>query len=351
MFELSDRLYSAPPHGDANLGACHTALAARSTDERFLENAASGGVMTGIAAHLLETGKVRGAVVSKGSYGAPGPRNETCIARSIEDILSSQGSKYCPVPALEILPHIDQFDGELVQIGTPCQIAAIRLYHQARPEMQEKVPFTIGNFCGGFRDLRETDMLIRRSGMRPQDIVSFRYRGGGQPGSMRIEDKDGKVINLPYPEYVKKTGFVKHKRCRMCVDATAELADFACGDAWIPRLLESGKAWSLIMTRSRAAKSIIEEMIEQQKLEITEVSIEEIKKSQYHNLLSKKTRQYARRRFNRLIGTTMPEFDGGYPRNNSGLMLEMKVALRHTVFSLAERLGFYPLFAKILKRY
>jgi coenzyme F420 hydrogenase subunit beta len=351
IMALSREWFPEAPHRDLDLGAWHAATAARSADKRLLANAASGGVMTGIAAHLLETGRVQGVVVSKPSYGAPGPRNQTYIAHSVEDLIASQGSKYCPVPAMSILPEIERHSGPVAYVGTPCQIAALRMYQEARPEMKDQVPFVIGNYCGGFRDLRETDTLIRRSGFRPEDVVAFRYRGDGQPGSMRIEDRSGRVVILPYPEYAQRTGFIKQKRCRFCVDATAELADFACGDAWIPRLLESGEPWSLVMTRSRAAQAVFEEMIERGKLDLAEVSIEEIKKSQYDNLRSKKTRQDARRRFYRPLGVTMPEFDGGYPESASSLTLEFKVFLRHTLFGLAERLGLFPLLAKALGRY
>lgn len=351
IIALAKKLFPDAPHSDPDLGAWHMAVAARCTDDRFLNNAASGGVMTGIAAHLLETGRIQGVVATKMSYGKPGPRTETFLARTVDDLLASQGSKYCPVPALEVLRRLLDLGNPVAFIGTPCQIAGIRMGQHMQSLPQDGIAFTIGNFCGGFRDLRETDTLIRRSGMHPEDVVSFRYRGGGQPGSMRIEDRKGKVVVLPYPEYVNRTGYVKLKRCRLCVDATAELADIACGDAWIPRFLESGKAWSLLLVRSTSAYIIIQEMISQGKLEISDVSVNEIKISQYHNLLSKKSRQAARRRLHRLLLSTVPEFDGGYPKNKGGLWLEMKVLLRHMIFSLAEKLHVFPLFAKLLKRY
>jgi coenzyme F420 hydrogenase subunit beta len=332
-------------------GAWREMWAAHSNDPDILERAASGGVMTAIALYLITSGKVDGAVVTRIKYGSPGPRPETYIARFSEELLDAQGSKYCPVDAMKILPQAGRFFGKLVFIGTPCQIAALRLLQQLRSDLKEKFPYTIGNFCGGFSDFRQTDTIIKRQKIAPDKVVNFRYRGGGQPGSMLIRDDSGKTIILPYPSYMRKTGFVKHKRCRLCVDAMAELADFSCGDAWIPRFLDSEFPWSLIISRTKDANAILKSMAKQRFLTLKDVSVKELKKSQHLNLFSKKTRQYSRRRFMRFWGERLPDFDGGYPEKNSGILLEYKVQGRNFLLYISEILGIYPLLARLLRRY
>lgn len=327
-----------------NIWACH------STNPQFLKNAASGGIMTAIAHHLIVSGRVSGALVTKMEYGCNGPRPNTFIAQSIEELVEAQGSKYCPVSALSFLPSAKKFEGQLVFVGTPCQIAALRLLQQIQPEWGKKIPYAIGSFCGGFRDFRETDTLICRAGIAPDKVTYFRYRGGGQPGSMLIEDDLGRSRQIKYPHYTSMTGYTKHKRCRFCVDATAELSDFSCGDAWLPRFIESSSSWSLLFIRSTEAERIIEEMRSENKLQFEEVTLSEIKQSQYHNILSKKKRQHGRRRLMKLLGIDTPEFDGGYYTERSNLFLEMRVHLRHLILYAFEKIGLYPSLYKLVKK-
>ena len=136
--------------------------------------------------------------------------------------------------------------------------------------------------------------------------------GGGQPGSMRIEDDGGHAAELPYPAYARRTGFPTHHRCRTCVDAAAELADFACGDAWIPRFLQSGRGWSILLTRSEAADNVIAEMVKSGELNTDLVTIDEVLISQKGNLASKKYRQGAKRRLYVRLGLALPQYDGGF---------------------------------------
>lgn len=82
-----------------------------------------------------------------------------------------------------------------------------------------------------------------------------------------------------------------------------------------------------------------------------DISVEEIKKSQEGNLVSKKIRQEARRNLYNLLGYKLPYYDGGYYSNNSGLLFELKVHISHTIFSLLEKIGLYKYFAKLIKRY
>jgi coenzyme F420 hydrogenase subunit beta len=351
IVRLAESLYPRSNHRDVFLGHWNSAWACRATSERIGRDAASGGIMTSLCAHLLERGVVDGAVVTGFSFGAQGPRPRTYIATTLDELLAAQGSKYCPVPADEVLAEVRKFSGRVVFVGTPCQIAGVRLLQAQDPWLKEKVPVTIGNFCGGFRDFRETDRIIRRAQHSPVRVKRFRYRGGGQPGSMRIVDEAGLATELAYPGYVRLTGVTKNRRCRLCVDGTAELADFACGDAWIPRFLESGLQWSLLLARSEYASRLIHEMKDIGALELADVSPEEIISSQQGNLTSKKVRQQARRKLYRTLGLSLPEFDGGYLMRTSSIALELKVLLSQSLLALLESLRIYPLFARLIGRY
>ena len=40
---------------------------------------------------------------------------------------------------------------------------------------------------------------------------------------------------------------LKYSRCRLCVDATGELADLSFGDAWIERFLKTKKEKMVVL--------------------------------------------------------------------------------------------------------
>lgn len=321
---------------DIELGQWDRMWAARSTNAQILCNASSGGAMTEMGLFLLETNRIQGVVVTGMSYGSPGPRPRTYIARNKTEVLAAQGSKYCPSPTLGILSEARSFSGKLAYIGTPCQIGALRVLQASHAEWREKLPYLIGNFCGGFRDYRQTDTLIRRYGLDPTTVREFRYRGGGQPGSLRAVDTLGRSVERPYPEYARDTSHAKVMRCRVCVDATAELADIACGDAWLPRFLEKDGAWSLIVTRTSEGSDLVRELEQQNRLVLEPVSPEEIRESQASNLTSKKRRQAARRRLYRMLGQTLPDFGGGFIESKGGLWREIVVGICRKLGEKAE---------------
>lgn len=348
---MGESLFPNAKKEDIDLGRWHEAFVTRSLSEEVLEGASSGGIMTALAAYLLSKNIVQGVVVTGISYTASGPRPKSVIATSFDQLKEAQGSKYCPVPIFGDIGDIERFNGKLAFIGTPCQIAALRLMQETKPHLKDKVLLTIGNFCGGYRDLRETDRLIERASIEPGKVEYFRYRGGGQPGSMLIKNCDGVKRLLPYPDYARMTGIIKFKRCRLCVDATAELADISCGDAWIKEYLESGKSWSIVVARSQYALGMLYELREKNLIELNDVTIDEIKSSQKGNLTSKKVRQDSRLKLYKLLGMSVPEFDGGYHQNTGGLLFELKVHLSHLFFSCLEKVFLYKAFAKLIKRY
>jgi coenzyme F420 hydrogenase subunit beta len=304
--------------------------------------------MTGIATYLLEIGRISGVVATRTMYTTWGPRSETFIAGNADELLEAQGSKYCPTPALAVLKQVEESKGRFAYIGTPCQIAGLRMLQARRPILKDKILIT----CGGFRDLRETDTLIRRAGIMPCDVITFRYRGGGQPGSMLIESRGGKRILLPYPDYARRTGFIKHKRCRLCVDATGELADISCGDAWLDRFIkQSDHQWSLAIVRSDRARDVVAELITSGRIKRETVTVEELKRSQAGNLTSKKMRYDAKERLYRLLGSKTPHFDGGFRRTKGGIVRELRVFVQQHLFHCSELMGLYPIAARLLRRY
>lgn len=145
-----------------------------------LKNASSGGMITEVAINLLSDQLIDGVISTKFIVNKHIVRTEVYIATTEEELIRGQGSKYCPTSTLSILKLLDPQKKYLL-IGTPCQIAGFRLFSIHNKSIKEQIPYTIANFCGGYRDYRELDYFIS-SVAHISDVKTFRHRGGGNPG-------------------------------------------------------------------------------------------------------------------------------------------------------------------------
>ena len=175
---MSERLFGADLPVTPEFGRYRSAIAAQSTDSQVLQRASSGGVMTTIAIWLLEQGVIAGATVARLSNNRSGPRTVSYIARNRKELLHAQGSKYCPTITNALIRECREAGGAYLFIGTPCQVGSLRLAIDRDPALEKIFPFTMANFCGGYRDFRYLDGVIRNYGSRPEDNRFFRFRGG-----------------------------------------------------------------------------------------------------------------------------------------------------------------------------
>ena len=327
--------------------------ATTTNNDNFLEKAASSGIMTVIADYLLKNKIVDRVIVSKFEYTIDGPNAIAFSASSYLDLVSAQGSKYCPVDFSKVINILKNNNNKLQYafIGTPCQIASLRYIQTNIKDLSIK--FFIGNFCGGFKSNNNLNKLIKLNKINPKDVKSFRFRGGGQPGSLKIVT-DSKSAEIVYPEYVKMTGYSKLKRCHFCVDATAELADFSCGDAWLPKFIDKGVPTSIVITRSIEASNVLYEIEKLKLINLEQISEKELIKSQLGNISTKKYRQSSRIKLYKILGYTLPTIEEGLNTNSDHSMsFEINVYISHRIKYIFEILNlFYLVYYKnsILRR-
>lgn len=352
--KIATEIFDKPNYEDYRLGTFKSMGTYRINNKKILDNASSGGVLTGLAKKLLDENIVQGVVATSFKY----MRNEIVpqveIITDSDQLYKTQGSKYMPVPALLTIESIKKFNGKVVFIGTPCQIAAIRLIQQYDPIVKEKILFTFGFFCGGFKDMREIDRYKEIAGMSKSEIEYFQFRGSGQPGKMKINSKDGGKWEYSYPEYARLTGYMKYYRCRVCVDATAELADISCGDAWLDKFEKMGGNWSIVIFRNKKLENIFYNLTKNNEISYEPITIDEVVLSQKGNLTSKKERFISRNNFLKIIDRKIPKFDGGWnPNPSTSLLFEAKVYFSQLIIYYLEKTNLYWLVLiarKILKK-
>ena len=95
--------------------------------------------------------------------------------------------------------------------------------------------------------------------------------------------KSGKEVVKPMASVIGGDwgmGFFKFKSCDYCDDVLAETADIVIGDAWLPEYVSDPKGTNIAVVRTKAFAEIIQEGIEEEKLDLVTVPIETAIRSQ-----------------------------------------------------------------------
>jgi len=339
----AENLFGLDGKYDVELGYVHSLVAAHAIDGKVLENASSGGLITLILCYLLEKGLVDYVSVTHFECDSSGVHTRTFLTNKKEDILKAQGSKYCPVDLSGLIEELHTTDAKVAIMATPCAVAGIRnIQKEDKNYIKADVRFMISNFCGGHKSFKNIKRLAEIHHVDYYNLKDFRFRGEGQPGSLRFVEKSGKVAKTAYPLYVGLNGYSKMLRCHLCVDATGELADIACGDAWIPRFEKDEHPWSMMICRTKETSAIIEQMAKENYLTVEKVTMNEVKLSQRLNLASKKKRQATRRKLYGMLGYKLPNlYDEGYNLELTSMKTEWTVFLKHKMKLMAEKTGLY----------
>lgn len=265
--------------------------AATETEARY--RGSSGGVITALLIHLLETKQITG-VLQVGSDRDSPLLSIPRISRTPDEILACAGSRYAPSPTLQDILHRLAPVDRLAIVGKPCDIVGFRNLSQRFPVLRERIPFAFSFFCAGVPSQQASIELVKRMGGAPKDVVSFRYRGNGWPGDATAQLTDGRELRMSYNE---SWGGVLSRhlqfRCKICPDGTGEFADIVGGDAWYgvdgyPDFDERDGR-SAILTRTAVGESLVAAAIAAGVLVADSIDLREIDKMQPFQVRRKTT--------------------------------------------------------------
>ncbi|MGH7321698.1 MAG: Coenzyme F420 hydrogenase/dehydrogenase, beta subunit C-terminal domain [Candidatus Rokuibacteriota bacterium] len=230
------------------------------TDPTVRRRCASGGVISRILIHLLESGRVQGAVVLRQSLRHPEVASPV-IATDREQVLAAAESIYAVTPTLTILPEMAAFDGRLAFVGLPEQVATLRLLQAAGHPAASKVVFVLGPYTGTNMYAGAVRAFLRAQGVPDHvGIASLRWRAGEWPGYLEVHTLDGQVFRAPKFHYNYLIPFYIARNCEITPDFTNETTDLSVGDAWSPRFERLGGGHSVVLVRSQRAEDAVDEL-------------------------------------------------------------------------------------------
>ena len=269
---------------------------------------ASGGVISRILIHLLETGQVEGAIVLKQGLHRP-DKAAPLIARNREEVLAAAQSVYAVTPMLTLLPEMAAFEGRLAFVGLPEQVAALRMLQAAGHPAAQKVVFVAGPYTGTNMYFGAVRAFLRSQGVADNiAITSLQWRAGEWPGYLQVEVADGRVFKAEKFYYNYLIPFYISRNCQITPDFTNELTDVSVGDAWSPKFEASGGGHSVIVARSQLAATILSEMQAGDELTLTPVDVNQALAMHGHMLDFKKRGTYIRLEWQQRQGKPIPEF-------------------------------------------
>lgn len=275
--------------------------------------AASGGIVSAMLIALLEKGEIDGAVVVKMDEEHP-LQPKVYIAKTREEVLAAQQSKYLPVPTGAIIDEIMKHDGRYAIVGLPCHIHGIRLAQQKMPRLRKRIVLQIGLICGFHPSFTNTTYLVRRAGVKNFDeIKEIRYRDETWPGGFNVIMKDGSNHILhPVQEFFWAHAVFERVRCATCTDAMAEFADIVCGDEWrgggVPDRPDYQEGWSYIMARTEVGSKVVDAMAKDGVLHIEPAARNMVKRGMLPTINLKKKMAYAYIRIRKVLGLAVPNY-------------------------------------------
>ena len=226
-------------------------------DIRF--RAATGGVLTALGVHLIESKQVS-FILHIGPDPERPMRNRWLMSDTTEAVISNAGSRYGPVAPLAGFIKALNRNQPFAIIAKPCDLNAVAAFARSDARVDEFCLYRLAMVCGGQSRLKKSTALLDEYGVKEKEVSLFRYRGNGNPGSNRVETKDGRVFEKTYLElWEDEAGWEIETRCKFCPDPLGEAADIAALDVW-PGGSPVGEdaGFNGIVVRSVAGESLVD---------------------------------------------------------------------------------------------
>lgn len=249
-----------------------------STNEGIRKKASSGGVLTELAAYLLETDQVDGVL-----HTCMNPKEPTktvpCVSYTREEITSRCGSRYSISHPLLELEGLDK-SKRYCFIGKPCDVVALRRFQSIQPIWNEIIPFVFTFFCAGSPSEDAQKTLLQTMKCPENECIDLTYRGNGWPGFATARTSSNEIYQMDYDTaWGKILGRDVMPACRFCNDGIGILADVACGDGWY--ITEDGKpdfsegnGRNIIFVRNQKGLQVIKGVVEHGEIVVEETTEE-----------------------------------------------------------------------------
>lgn len=284
--DFASRLYDFQQ--DRYIGPYYKSYSGWSCNESIRFHSASGGVVTQFLIYLLRHKYIDGAAVV-GFDNTNKLLSHFYIARTENDIVNAQSSKYCTTSIEGIASEIKNCPGKYIIVGLPCHIQAFRLFEEKFKVVKDSIVGHFSIYCSLNKINISTKYYCNRYKVPYEQIRKFSYRDDGCMGYMKFECYNGTIKKIPYIHYWLGThSFFVNKRCLLCNDHFGELADISFGDINIKPYNEDKIGTSSIITKSPLWDNILTTAANDGYIELQDLPKDVLLSSQRYVIMHKK---------------------------------------------------------------
>ena len=261
-------------------------------DEDIRNHAASGGMITALLCHLLRTGKIDGAWVSRTKIVDGKLGYDTFIATTEEEIRSASSSIYMSMPLLKHVDMVRKFDGKVAVVMTPCVMKGFNALLKKEPALQKKVVLKLGLYCSGNHSDKATLVSLKQAKVSLEGAKRLYYRQGHWRGQSAVVYEDGSEKTFSYTKTIcayKNAYFFEKGGCMTCQDHFAEGADISFGDIWLKEMKNNPIKHTSCVIRNQKAYELYRSAVEAGVIQDSHISGRDMVRSQKRALVFKFT--------------------------------------------------------------
>ena len=264
-----------PLDADPYIGNVRQVYIGKSKDERIYRNSQSGGLVTAILSYLFDTEKIDGAIVCKVDYAKEYVPKATVVT-SKKELYECQKSSYVPVDMVSAIKQTANLKA-LAVVGTGCHIQGFFALENFKESYKEKIKYKLGLICD--RTLCKTVTDVIGNGIFKDDNKKIIWRDKSnnyKNAQLIIKSSNGKDKIIPrWHRFALKDPFT-NPRCRLCFDKLNVHSDIVLGDPWGMSGVDWKNGMSVVLTRTELGSSIIQEMLTQGYVTLTDAPLSEV---------------------------------------------------------------------------
>ncbi|MFC0205830.1 Coenzyme F420 hydrogenase/dehydrogenase, beta subunit C-terminal domain [Novosphingobium soli] len=277
---LASARFPEPAHRDARIGSFEAAYVGHVAQGAFRAEGSSGGMVSWVAAELLERGLIDGvAHVIPADPATDGGFFRYRMSRSIDDVREGARSRYHPVEMSAMLEEVRAAPGRYAFVGVPCFIKALNLLCAQDPVLEARIAYRLGLFCGHMKSARFVESFAWQLGAPMADVraVEYRRKDPGRPANWytaHLTLADGTARWQDWWHLVDGdwgAGYFQNPACSYCDDVVAETADIAFGDAWVEPYSSDGRGTNVVIVRSPELRDMVQAAIAEGRLALEAV--------------------------------------------------------------------------------
>ena len=285
---IAQRAFPAAHRSHPAIGRFEGAYVGHVEEGGFRGEGSSGGLVTWVAEQLLECHAVDGVAHVVPADPASGRLFEYQISHTAGELRRGAKSRYYPVDLSAVLREVRATSGRYAIVGVPCFIKAVRLLQRAEPLLRERIPFTLGIFCGHMKSRHMVESFAWQLGAELGQVqgIDYRLKDPSRPANWyraQLQLADGSTAEKDWWHLADGdwgAGFFQNPACDFCDDVVAETADISFGDAWLEPYSSDGRGTNVVVIRSPVLHALVRDGIAQGRLSLRPVDAEFVEATQ-----------------------------------------------------------------------